>query len=188
MTMKFKNTVEDIEIWMEYRVFEIISFRIFKFVIYLIAILHPIFLMIKSLNKDNYIYPRIISLSIIILGTIIELIITIYILFSLLPKWIRYVLKKESNKLFKKKKIFHCEKEVIIEEKGIKVICANKEYKIMLKKNTRFNEYKEHIFITEVIMKNKPIKIYPIIIPVEIFNKEKIKFTNELKFKILNEN
>ncbi|WP_294170875.1 hypothetical protein [uncultured Clostridium sp.] len=172
--MTFNNIKEDIEIWMEYRITNLITFKIFMAIVYLALVLTPILV-----NKDLFIGNRstdynIATISIDLVIIVVEILIALYIIYNLIPKLIKYLIREESKKLLRKKKIFYCEKKVTINENYIEVYYDNKEFKISNKNSIKTSEFRGRIFFIKTIGKNIISEVYPVIIPVE-------KFKNSIK-------
>lgn len=93
--MIFNNTMEDIEVWMEYRISRLITFKIFKFIVFLVVILAPFLLTIDSFMTNSSTYYNITTISITLGFMIIEILITIYAVYILFPKLIKWLIKRE---------------------------------------------------------------------------------------------
>lgn len=178
--MIFNNTMEDIEVWMEYRISRLITFKIFKFIVFLVVILAPFLLTIDSFMTNSSTYYNITTISITLGFMIIEILITIYAVYILFPKLIKWLIKRESKNLLRKKKIFYCEKKVIIKEKYIEVYYDNKEFKIMNNNSIKTSEFKGRIFFIKTIGRNIISEVYPIIISVKKFKNS----TNNFKYNL----
>ncbi|MBU3106115.1 hypothetical protein [Clostridium gasigenes] len=179
--MKYKNEVHDIEIWLEYKMLKLMQFRLFMLIMYSIAIITTILNIIEMYNTKPT-SPILISHIVAFL----TILLVIYIFFIWLPKLIKSRLRKKSSQLFKNKKIFSREKEIIIIENGVNIAYDNEKINIIFEKNTRVIKFKDYIFITKIIAKDMPIKIYPIIIPIDALKtiSDNNNFIEVLKSKI----
>lgn len=167
--MTFNNIKEDIEIWMEYRISNLITFKIFMTIVYLALILTPILVNRDLFVGNRYTDYNIATISIDLVIIVLEILIAIYIIYNLIPKLIKYLIRTESKKLLRKKKIFYCEKKVIINENYIEVYYDNKEFKIRNKDSIKTSEFRGRIFFIKTIGKNIISEVYPVIIPLEKF-------------------
>ena len=181
MNFKLKNTINDVEILVEYTHINMFGLKIYYSFMSMIAILTPTiicsyFFINDVMYSDNYFLTKIISLVIIIVFVIILTLIIKYIFLNLLPKLIRKRYKKFASDVYKKSNIFFsAEKIIIIKDEYIEVSYNEKKLNIKLGVNTFVDEFKGYIIISEIFMKNKIKKVYPLVIPITIFESQEEK-------------
>jgi hypothetical protein len=175
MDIKFKNSIQDVEALLEYNYLKSAWWKIYYMLLSLIGILTPITVIIYTIKSDPEFYLNIFILSFYILMTIVFTLFTIYLFFKFLPKLIIKRLKKIAYKQYKNKQIFSAEKIIELKDTYIEVTYNNNKLHIPLSKNSLIDEFKGNIFISSIFMKNKITKVYPVIIPITIFESNEIK-------------
>lgn len=176
MILKLKNNIKDVEVLVEYRYINLIWIKIFKLVMSMIGVLAPIVITIDIIIKEPKVYSYIFMLSIFLLIMIGLTLFAIYLFFSLLPKLLIKRVKKFAADTYRNNKQFFLDEKIItIKDKYIEVIYNNKKLNIELGKNIFIDEFKGYIIITSGFMKNKITKVYPVIIPITIFESNEIK-------------
>lgn len=87
----------------------------------------------------------------------------------------RKKLKQRSYKYYKDKQLFSAEKLIEVKNGYIEVTYNDNKLNIPLNKNIFVDQFKGYIIISSVFMKNKIKKVYPLIIPINIFENERDK-------------
>lgn len=175
MVIKFKNSIEDVEALLEYNYSKSVWWKMYYMLLSLIGILTPSTVIICTIKSDPEFYLNIFIISFHILMTILFTLFTIYLFFKLLPKLIIKRLKKLAYTHYKNKQIFSSEKIIELKDTYIEVTYNNNKLHIPLNKNSLIDEFKGNIFIASIFMRNKVTKVYPVIIPITIFESNEIK-------------
>lgn len=176
MVIKVNNNVEDVEVFLEYNCLNSIWWKTYYMVLSIIGILAPITVFIYTIKSDLEFYLNIFRLSFHILMTIGFTIFAVYLFLKLTPKLIMKRLKTLACKYYKNKRIFSTEKAIVLKNECIEVIYnTNNKFKIQLSKNILVDQFKGYIIISFAFANNKISKVYPLIIPANIFESEKNK-------------
>lgn len=176
MVLKLKNSLDDVEILVEYRYLNHSVIKIYKLLLSMIGILAPIVIFINIVISDPRFYSYILITVIFGLIMIGLSLFAIYLYFSIIPKLIVKRLKKIAAKVYENDKdFFSAEKIITINDEYIEVAYNNKKLNIKKTKSIFIDEFKEYIIITDIFMKNKVKKVYPLVIPISTFESEEYK-------------
>ena len=142
----------------------------------IIGILATMAIFIKFIidNHNSYSYISMTIIFIVITPRIIFL--SIYLHFYIIPKLIVNRFKNDATKIYRNnEQFFSSEKIITIKDKCIEVDYNNKKLNIEIRRSIFVGEFKGYIIITDIFMKNKVRKIYPLVIPINIFESEEDK-------------
>ncbi len=170
MEIKYKNTIEDVEIFCNYFSEKFLKGSLYIEKFLLVAI--PFFSGIYYSNVENtslYFFTN----------SVVMTIIVIYMIFKLEPKFKRNVAKKQAIKMFNKNKYFSNEKTLSIDNESIIVKYDNDSLEIKLNKGIVLDVLDKYIII---IATRKIGYERNLIIPINVFNSEEEK--NEFIEKI----
>ncbi|MCR1950650.1 hypothetical protein NSB31_29715 [Bacillus cereus] len=175
MNIKFKNNIEDIEKLLEYNYLKSFWWKKYYMFLSVIAILTPSIVIIYTIRSDPKFYLNIFILSFYALIIIALTLFIIYLFLKILPKLMMKRLKNIAHKYYKKKQLFSAEKIILLKDEYIEVKYNEKNLNINLDKNIFVDQFKGYIIISSVFMKNKIKKVYPLVIPITIFESEQDK-------------
>lgn len=185
MILKFKNDKEDVEALLEYTYLYLIWWKIYNITLSVIGIVTPAIIVINVIRTDSNFLNYIFISSIFILFMIVLTFFAVYLFFNIMPKLIIKRLKKLSYKYYRDKELFSSEKIIVLKDRCIEVTYNDKSLNIPLNKNILIDQFKGYIIISSVFMNNKIKKIYPLVIPFNIFESKENKeeFIKEIEEK-----
>ena len=187
MVIKLKNNVEDVETFFKYYYLNHFGWKIYSNSLYIIGVLNPIIVNIYDTKRNIEFYSNTSMMTFNIFITICMTLFSIYLFFKLIPKLLMKRLKKRSIKYYKKKKFFSVEKIIEVRNDSIEVNYDNKKLIIPINKDTLVDEFNGSIIISAKFLKNKIKKVYPLVIPVTIFESKESKESKEEFIKDIEE-